>query len=164
MVVNWVLGTAQHWRQCDKLRDTRREVACIDSSRTNPGDHRCTRQAEVFPAIYPNSAKMALGWPTGWNGFFQRAYTLRCAKKFRFRWDAIKRMHKAHPLTHSPERQRLSGSSGGREETGLPSCIWRHFTLTMTPQRQRGAPTRQKCFRCSMFLTYWNGWELGGGG
>ena len=27
--------------------------------------------AGVFPAMYPNSAKMAFGWPRGWNRFFQ---------------------------------------------------------------------------------------------
>ena len=30
-------------------------------------------QGGVFPATYTNSAKMALGWPTGRNCFFQRA-------------------------------------------------------------------------------------------
>ena len=40
--------------------------------------------APVFPAIYPNSAKMALGWPTGRNGLVQRARAARRAQKFPF--------------------------------------------------------------------------------
>ena len=38
-------------------------------------------QAEVFPAIHPNSARMAVGWLTGQNRFFQQARAARGAKK-----------------------------------------------------------------------------------
>ena len=38
-------------------------------------------QAGVLPAMYPNSAKMALGWPSGRKGFFQHAGAVRRAPK-----------------------------------------------------------------------------------
>ena len=38
-------------------------------------------QSGVFPAVYPNGAKMALGWPSGGKLFFQHARAARRAKK-----------------------------------------------------------------------------------
>ena len=38
-------------------------------------------QAGVFPAMYPNSAKMALGWPSGREWFFRHVRAARHAKK-----------------------------------------------------------------------------------
>ena len=35
-------------------------------------------QAGAFPAISPNSAKMAFGWPNGRKQFFPHVRTLKC--------------------------------------------------------------------------------------
>ena len=50
----------------------------------NGGKHmfEITGQGWVFPAIYPNSAKMVVGWATVRNFIFQHASAARPAKKF----------------------------------------------------------------------------------